>query len=54
MLIKQVAPTAETNTVVFTSEDGYSIALPMDYVASHLGMLVFDVNGAPSPTPWAA
>lgn len=47
VLIKQVAPTAETNTVVFTSEDGYSVALPMDYVASHLGMLVFDVNGAP-------
>lgn len=47
VLIKQVAPTAETNTVVFTSEDGYSVALPMDYVANHLGMLVFDVNGAP-------
>lgn len=47
VLIKQVAPAAETNTVVFTSDDGYSVALPMAYVTSHLGMLVFDVNGAP-------
>lgn len=35
------------NNLVFISEDGYSVALPMDYVASHLGMLVFDVNGDP-------
>ena len=47
VIIKQAVPSAETNTVVFTSEDGYSIALPLSYVTSHLGMLVFDVNGAP-------
>ena len=47
VIIKQAVPAATTNTVVFTSEDGYSIALPLGYVTSHLGVLVFDINGAP-------
>ncbi|MCI8467958.1 MAG: molybdopterin-dependent oxidoreductase [Eggerthellaceae bacterium] len=46
-LLNMVQPAPEVNTVVFTSLDGYSIALPMKYVLNHGGLLVFDVNGAP-------
>lgn len=34
------------NTVVFTSTDGYSVAMPLRYVLVNSGMIVFDVNGA--------
>ena len=35
------------NTVVFTSADGYEVALPLSYIATRYCPLVFDVNGAP-------
>lgn len=46
-LLAMAAPEAGANTVVFTSADGYSIALPMDHVINHGGLIVFDINGAP-------
>lgn len=46
-LLNMAQPNEGANTVVFTSADGYSIALPMKYVVNHGGLLVFDVNGAP-------
>lgn len=47
VILEQAQPAPGANTIVFTSDDGYAVALPLDYVATHLGMLVFDVNGAP-------
>lgn len=41
----QVAP--EANTIVFTSADGYQVALPLWYVTERYCPLVFDINGAP-------
>ncbi|ACV21377.1 Oxidoreductase molybdopterin binding domain [Slackia heliotrinireducens] len=35
------------NTIVFTSADGYQVALPLSYVLQRNCILVFDVNGAP-------
>ncbi len=35
------------NTVVFSSADGYEVALPLDYLAMHYCPLVFAVNGSP-------
>lgn len=35
------------NTVVFTSADGYEVALPLSYVTERYCPLVFDVNGSP-------
>lgn len=34
------------NTIVFTSADGYEVALPLSYVKQHYCPIVFDVNGA--------
>lgn len=38
---------AGVNTIVFTSADGYEMALPLTYVAQRYSLIVFDVNGAP-------
>lgn len=35
------------NTIVFTSADGYQVALPLDYVIQRYCPIVFDINGAP-------
>lgn len=40
-------PTEGANTIVFTSADGYEVALPLSYVQRRYCPLVFDVNGAP-------
>lgn len=45
-LMEMVEPAAEANTVVFTSADGYQIALPLSYVTQHYSAIVFAVNGA--------
>lgn len=37
----------EVNTIVFTSSDGYQIALPRTYVEYRYSMLVYKVNGEP-------
>lgn len=35
------------NTIVFTSADGYEVALPLQYVMQRYCPIVFDINGAP-------
>ena len=47
VMIGMAEPSAEANTVVFTSADGYEVALPLDYIQMHYCPIVFDVNGAP-------
>lgn len=46
-LIQRAGRTMEANTVVFTSADGYEVALPLDYVVNRYCPIVFDVNGSP-------
>ena len=46
-LISMAQPSAGANTVVFTSADGYEIALPLNYLETRYCPIVFDVNGAP-------
>lgn len=36
-----------SNTLVFTSADGYEVALPLRYVTQRYCPIVFDVNGSP-------
>lgn len=45
-LVTMADPAQEANTVVFTSSDGYQVALPLSYLESHHCPLVFDVNGS--------
>ena len=40
-------PDENANTIVFTSADGYEVALPLSYVQMRYCPVVFDVNGAP-------
>lgn len=40
-------PAEDVNTVVFTSEDGMQIALPLRYVQNHFSLIAYDVNGEP-------
>ena len=46
-LIQAADPARGVNTVVFTSADGYEVALPYAYVIQKRGIVVFAVNGAP-------
>ena len=46
-LLRMAGPSADANTVVFASADGYEVALPLSYIQKRYGPLVFDVNGAP-------
>ncbi len=39
-------PEAAANTVVFTSADGYQVALPLEFLDANECLLVFDVNGS--------
>ena len=47
ILVQMANPSAGANTVVFTSSDGYQVALPLAYLESHYCPIVFDVNGSP-------
>lgn len=47
ILVQMANPAAGANTVVFTSSDGYQVALPLSYLQSHYCPIVFDVNGSP-------
>ncbi len=47
ILVQMANPSADANTVVFTSSDGYQVALPLSYLQSHYCPIVFDVNGSP-------
>lgn len=46
-LLAVAEPSADANTIVFTSADGYEIALPLSYVMQRYCPIVFDVNGSP-------
>lgn len=46
-LLDAAAPLPEANTIVFTSADGYEVALPLTYVEQRYAPIVFAVNGAP-------
>ena len=46
-IIELAQPSADVNTVVFASSDGYEVALPLDYLRMRYCPLVFDVNGSP-------
>lgn len=46
-LIQKAGRTLDANTVVFTSADGYEVALPLSYVVDRYCPIVFDVNGSP-------
>ena len=47
VLVQMANPSADANTVVFISDDGYQVALPLTYLESHYCPIVFDVNGSP-------
>jgi DMSO/TMAO reductase YedYZ molybdopterin-dependent catalytic subunit len=46
-LLEKAGVSESANTVVFSSADGYEIALPLRYVQQHYCPIVFDVNDAP-------
>ncbi len=46
ILVDMAQPSEAANTVVFTSSDGYEVALPLSYLRSHYCPIVFDVNGS--------
>lgn len=46
-ILEEVGVAEGANTIVFTSADGYKVALPLDYVAQRYCPIVFDINGAP-------
>ena len=45
-LVEMAQPSEAANTAVFTSSDGYEVALPLSYLRSHYCPIVFDVNGS--------
>lgn len=47
VILEEVGIAEGANTIVFTSADGYEVALPLEYVASRYCPIVFDINGAP-------
>lgn len=47
VILESAEISSEANTIVFTSADGYQVALPLWYVTQRYCPLVFDVNGAP-------
>lgn len=46
-LLKKAGVESGANTIVFTSTDGYEVALPLSYVSTRMCPIVFDVNGSP-------
>lgn len=47
VLLQMAGITEQANTIVFVSDDGYEIALPLSYVTSRYCPLVFKINGSP-------
>ncbi len=47
LMVSMAQPDANANTIVFTSADGYQVALPLSYIQHRYCPIVFDVNGAP-------
>ena len=47
ILLDKAGVAEDANTVVFTSADGYEVALPLRYVTQRYCPIVFDVDGSP-------
>ncbi len=45
-ILERAQPAEGANTIVFTSADGYEVALPLSYVAQRASMIAYAVNGA--------
>lgn len=46
-ILKAAEPFSAVNTVVFTSIDGYEVALPLSYIKNRPTLIVYEVNGEP-------
>lgn len=46
-LVDKASVREGVNTIVFSSSDGYEVALPLQYVIQRYCPIVFDVNGSP-------
>lgn len=46
-IIERAGVSGEANTIVFTSADGYEIAIPLFYVMQHFSLIAYDINGEP-------
>ncbi len=46
-LFERAGATEDVNTVVFSSADGYEVALPLNYVLQRYSLIVSSVNGEP-------
>lgn len=46
-IMEMARPSADANTIVFTSSDGYEVALPLFYVKHHHSLVVWSINGSP-------
>lgn len=44
-LLEAAGASRDANTLVFTSADGYEVALPMSYVMQRASMIVYSING---------
>ena len=45
-LLETAGASEKANTIVFVSDDGYEVALPLAYVAQRASMVVYALNGA--------
>lgn len=45
-LLETAGASLNANTLVFVSDDGYEVALPLSYVAQRASMVVYALNGA--------
>lgn len=44
-IMKRAGVAEDANTVVFSSADGYEVALPLAYVTQRYSMIVYEING---------
>ena len=44
-IAEKAGVSGDANTIVFTSSDGYEVALPLDYVNQRYSMIVYEING---------
>ncbi len=44
-IVEHANPAAGANTVVFSSSDGYEVALPLNYVLQRYSMIVYAIDG---------
>lgn len=49
VILEEVGIEEGANTIVFTSADGYEVAVPLKYVVQRYCPIVFDINGEPIP-----